>query len=103
MKKDKMSEQVDAAPVKLAIEVWAERKGYLPQFFDPPQPPQIPPEMMGLPAVAVPMGKLKPPRANLKYPMFAAAKAGAGWATGKEVTEQEFDAALQAAGEHVAR
>lgn len=85
---------------RLAHEAWAEKKGYLPQFFAQPTP-VIDPSMMGFPAVGVPMGKLRPPRPNQKYGEYAAAKVA--WVTGKEMTEAEFDAAVQASGEHVAR
>jgi hypothetical protein len=85
------------------VEKWAEAKGLWPQTFAAPT--------YGLPgggsqaggSVAVDMGRVTGPRVNPEYWRFAAAKASCGWPEGKELTEAEFDAAIQAAGEHVGR
>jgi hypothetical protein len=80
------------------IEEWATAKGMLPQVFpgeDRSMPPNAAGDRMG--ARAVPIGKLKGPRANANYWKFAAAKAGAQWPENKEVTENEFDEAVRMA------
>jgi len=74
---------------KLAVEVWAERKGYLPQLFAAPVAR----------AGTFPVAQ----RANPKFWMFAAARAGSGWPIGAEVTEAEFDAAVETATTGISR
>jgi hypothetical protein len=73
-----------AAPVaeKKAIEVWAEAKGYLPNWIVQPG------IRRGEYVIEV------PPKLNLEYWKFAAAKGGENWAIGAEVSEEEFDAAI---------
>jgi hypothetical protein len=60
------------------IEVWAERKGLLPQFTSSN-------------------------RANPEYFKFAAAKGLRGWTDGQVVTEAEFDEAVKQQGEQAIR
>jgi hypothetical protein len=66
---------------KKQVEVWAAEKGMYPQFLPVPAPQkgQIP----------------EAPRTNPKYGEFAAAQAGSRWPQGAEVTEAEFDAAVE--------
>lgn len=73
---------------KLQAEQWAERKGHLPEFFP----------------VMARAGHLPvAPRHNPKFWMFAGARAASGWPIGAEVTEAEFDAAVEAATTGVSR
>lgn len=91
------------APGIRTVEKWAEAKGLWPQNLAGPT--------YGLPgagalnagSVAVDMRRVTGPKPNPEYWRFAAAKASCGWPEGKEMTEEEFDAAIKAAGEHVAR
>ena len=108
---DTINELREAAPpapsapsaVVKTVEKWAEAKGLWPQNFAAPA--------YGLPGgapqgggtVAMDLSKVTGPRPNPEYWRFAAAKAGNAWPEGKEMTEAEFDAAIKAAGEHVAR
>lgn len=65
---------------RLAVEVWAHQKGMLPEI---------------IPAPPAPKGHIpEAPRHNPKYSEFAAAKAGSRWPIGAELTEAEFDAAV---------
>ena len=76
---------------KKTVEAWAQDKGMLPQFIEqPPVPAGRMPD--GTPRVAI-----RPPLSNEAYVKFAAAKAYAGWPIGKEVTEKEFDEAVDRA------
>jgi hypothetical protein len=85
------------------VEAWGLAKGLLPQFFGAPTYP-LPGGPGGLAAsVPVAMGGMVGPRDNPRYGMFAAARVVNHWPEGKELTEEEFDAAIKAAGEHVAR
>lgn len=86
------------AAVKKAVEVWAEAKGLYPQVFESP--------MMAIPSsasaggfgtVAIDMRPLKAPVPNESFWKFAAAKTLRRWPIGKEVTEAEFDEAVQSA------
>lgn len=89
-----------AAEVK-TVEKWAEAKRLWPQNFAAPA--------YGLPGqapggtIAINMAGLTGPKPNPEFWRFAAAKASCGWPEGKEMTEADFDAAIKAAGEHVAR
>jgi hypothetical protein len=67
---------------RLTIEMWAERKGMLPQQLEGPG------------------GR---PRPNPDYWKFAAARAFKGWAEGAVVTEEEFDTAVSQQGAQVIR
>jgi len=103
-----IQEPRDAAPSASAAErktaeKWAEQKGLWPQLFPAPAVQVSGGQAGALGTVAVPMASLTGPRPNPEYWRFAAAKAGNGWPEGKELTEEEFDAAIKAAGEHVAR
>ena len=63
------------------VEIWANLKGMLPEMIPaPPAPKGMIPEA---------------PRWNPKYSEFAAAKAGSRWPIGAELTEAEFDAAVE--------
>lgn len=91
------------AQVKTA-EAWAEMRGLLPQYFDAPSA-NLPLGAMATDQGSVPVdiSKLRGPRANPEYWRFAAAKAAGVWPHGLEMTLSDFDAAIKAAGEHVAR
>ena len=87
---DKAPTPKASAPIK-TVEDWARDKGMLPQIFpgeDRSMAPGVTGDRLGGRAVSI--GKLKGPRANPEYWKFAAAKAGAKWPEGKEVTEREF-------------
>lgn len=75
--------QDPAAPEMATIEVWAERKGMLPQWRD--------------------AGSIGGARLNPKFPLFSSAKAFRNWPEGAEVSEQDFDAAVKEANEQVIR
>lgn len=74
---------------KRAVEAWAEAKGMLPEFF-----PSAPAALGKIP--------LGSPR-NQNFVRFAAARGLLSWVQGAEVTEAEFDAAVQAAMTGVSR
>lgn len=104
---DTINELREAAPAPVAevktVEAWALAKGLLPAFFGAPAY-RLPGAPGGLAAsVPVAMAGLTGPRPNPEHWRFAAAKAGNAWPEGKEMTEADFDAAIKAAGEHVAR
>jgi len=83
---------------KKTIEVWAFAKGMLPQIFGGSTyalPGGAPVDRMGGAAVA--LGGLAGPRANPEFWRFAAAKAGSQWPENLEITEAEFDAAVELA------
>lgn len=82
---------------KLPVEKWAEKKGLWPQFG-----PALTYALPGA-AVQVDMRAVTGPRANPEFWKFAAARAHEGWPEGKELTEAEFDAAIEIATGHVAR
>lgn len=74
----------DESKKPLPAEVWAERKGMLPEK---------------LPAESRVGTRVKKTfRPNPKTVLFRMAKAHAGWPEGKEVTESDFDDAVEAAG-----
>ena len=77
-------EIVDEAPDEIrTAEAWAEAKGFLPQMLE----------------AAAPFGGAGAPKTvtpNPQFWKFAGAKAS--WPVGKELTEAEFDAAIEAAG-----
>lgn len=77
-----------AGDEKKPVEVWAHEKGMLPEKLAP------------IAAFnAAPLGS----GVNPRFWMFAAAKAGSNWPIGAEVTEQEFDAAVEKAQNGVSR
>ncbi len=87
-----------AAAGKKTIEAWAFAKGMLPQIFTGSTyalPGSAEVDRMGGAAVA--LGRLAGPRANPEFWRFAAAKAGSQWPENLEVTEAEFDAAVELA------
>ena len=68
-------------------EHWAAKKGMFPQLIRPPVPAgEKPTKIMGLVH-------------NPKFALFAAAKHLHGWPQGKELSEDEFDAAIEAAND----
>ncbi len=69
---------------KKTIEEWATAKGYLPEKL--PVPGRV--------------GKLSvvTERPNPQFVHYAMAKAHRGWPVGAEVTEEEFDKAVEEAG-----
>ena len=73
---------------KLTVEAWAEAKGMLPEHF-------VVPAAAGRLPVA--------PRYNPRFWMFSGARAVSKWPIGAEVTEAEFDAAVEAATTGVSR
>lgn len=83
--------QANAAPPstgKRTVEEWAEQKGMLPQFF----------------VVTAAAGRLPvAPRHNAEFWRFAGARALSGWPIGAEVTESEFDAAVESATTGISR
>jgi hypothetical protein len=81
---------------KRSVEDWATSKKMLPQFIEP-APRKIDPRLMGLPAVGVSMGAIPAPRHNPEHVKYVAARALRGWPLGKEVTEAEFDEAVNEA------
>lgn len=74
---------------KLTVEQWAERKG-----FSPERQPSAP-----APAGNIPLGSPM----NPKFWMFAGARALSRWPQGAEVTEAEFDAAIEQATTGISR
>lgn len=86
------------AAEKKPIEAWALAKGLLPQVFGGSTyalPAGAAIDRMGGSAVTI--GKLAGPRANPEFWRFAAAKAGSQWPENLEVTEADFDAAVELA------
>lgn len=83
---------VDEVPVAApaaatsTVEVWARAKGMLPELVPGPTPPTkgARPRLVG----------------NPEHWKFAAARAGERWPEGKELTEAEFDAAVDKAATH---
>ena len=65
-------------------EHWAREKGMLPELISPQAPADKPTRTMGLVH-------------NPKFALFAAAKHLHGWPEGKELSEEEFDAAVKTA------
>lgn len=99
-----MEVTIEAAPApappaeKKPIEFWATAKGYLPQIFNGSTyalPGGAPVDRMGGSAVA--LGQLAGPRANPEFWRFAAAKAGSKWPENLEITEADFEAAVELA------
>jgi hypothetical protein len=92
-----------SGPTK-TVEQWATAKGYLPEFFMPPDR-RVPAGVVAGQAGTVPinLAGLTGPRHNPNYGYFSAARVVGHWPEGKEMTEAEFDAAMKAAGEHLAR
>ena len=95
---------VDAAPApspsapKRPIEAWARDKGMLPQILDGSTyalPAGAHVDRLGGAPVAI--GALAGPRGNPDFWRFAAAKAGSQWPENLEITEAEFDAAVELA------
>lgn len=79
---------------KKAVEEWATAKKMLPQFSVPPDR-VIPPELMRHPAVGVSMKAIASPRYNPEHAKYVAARAIRNWPIGFEVTEAEFDKAVE--------
>jgi hypothetical protein len=73
---------------KKTVEEWALAAGMLPEHFVVPAP-----------AGHLPVA----PRHNPKFWMFNGARAGSRWPQGAEVTEAEFDAAIEKATTGVSR
>ena len=85
------------------VEKWAEEKKLLPQFFPPPNF-RAPKGAAGPGGVArIAMSGLTGPVPNRNFWKFAAARAGERWPEGKELTEREFDAAIEKHTNHVCR
>jgi hypothetical protein len=92
-----VAEPARPAGERKAAEAWAAAKGMLPEFFNQ-APATLPQPAQGQGGVAaVQLAGLKGPRHNPDFWKFAAAKAMHGWVIGAEVTEEEFDAAIEAA------
>jgi len=71
-----------AAAVIKTVEAWATEKGMLPPFVDGARmSPRLPPNQVR----------------NPDYWKFAAARAFKAWPEGRELTESDFDAAVDAA------
>ena len=91
-----MDEQQEPVAVeKRTVEAWALAKGMLPREFPAPERSigaGVETDRMG--SISVPLGQFRGPRSNPNWWMFHAARAGAQWPEGKEVTEAEFDAAV---------
>jgi hypothetical protein len=86
-------------PITRTVEEWATPKGMYPQFSEPGElrfkRPQDggPMEFAGLGGA---LASVKP-RGNPKYPLFYAAQIKFRWPQGMELTESEFDAAVDSA------
>lgn len=83
---------------KKSIETWATAKGLMPQVFGGSTyalPGGAPVDRLGGSVVA--LARLAGPRANPEFWRFAAARAGSKWPENLEVTEAEFDAAVELA------
>lgn len=89
MSKFKSDSLDDAPPAsgapKLTVEIWAERKGFLPQFRGTTGPTSVVSSH------------------NPEFWRFAAARAVSQWPIGAEVTEAEFDDAVFKATTGVSR
>lgn len=84
-------EPAQPPPAELCTaEQWAEAKGMLPEF--------IPVAAPFAPAGAAPVLQHNP-----SFWRFAATRAGMGWPIGKELTEAEFNAAVDTAMNHTYR
>lgn len=81
------------APAMKTIEEWAAAKGYLPQELPPLDPTRKAAATLTIGSAAV-LGL--PTRHNPEFWKFAAAKAGNGWVNGFEITEADFDKAIDA-------
>jgi hypothetical protein len=93
----KVAASPQPAGERKTVEAWAAAKGMYPQTVNPP-PATLPRAAQGQGGVvAVQMAGLKAPAHNPDFWKFAAAKAMHGWVIGTELTEAEFDAAIQAA------
>jgi hypothetical protein len=92
-----------ASGEKLPVEKWAERKGLWPQFGPAPTYPVPAAAAAAGGPVAVNLAGLVGPRPNPDYWKFAAAKVHERWPEGKELTEEEFDRAIEIVTGHVAR
>lgn len=77
---------MDDEDEKKTIEEWATAKGLLPAFFPVKRPGIGNRDSEGV-------------KANPKHVLFTMAKAHRQWPEGREVTEEEFDAAVKEAGE----
>ena len=83
-----------AAPVELTkktIEEWGAAKGLLPQVLPPADPNRRAAATLTVGSAAI-LGL--PQRHNPNFWKFAAAKAGNAWPNGFEITESDFDAAI---------
>jgi hypothetical protein len=76
---DDAAEPTAPAPERRTAEEWAALKGHTPQFID----------------VTFPGARAQPQQLNPKWWTYAAAKTA--WPIGQELTEAEFDAAIEAA------
>lgn len=79
------------AAEKKTIEFWGEQKKLLPQVLPPADPNRRAAATLTVGSAAV-LGL--PQRHNPEYWKFAAAKAGNAWPNGFEITEDDFDAAI---------
>jgi hypothetical protein len=86
---DEMDDETVTTAGKKTVEVWAEAKGMLPEYL------KVKTRVGGREAFAR--------KQNPKFVDFAMAKAHARWPEGKEVTEKEFDEAVQGAAQVGAR
>jgi len=88
--RDDSEETTEAATTgaeKRTAEDWAAAKGHAPEFLAPrPRPGKN-------------AGAVGRPVHNPKFALFASARALAGWAQGAELTEAEYDAAVDAAAD----
>lgn len=80
-----------AAPEKRTIEQWGTAKGFLPQVLPSANPNRKAAATLTVGSAAV-LGIAQ--RHNPEYWKFAAARAGNGWVDGFEITEADFDAAI---------
>ncbi len=79
-----------SAPDSRTAEQWAEAKGMLPEFVP-------------IAAPFAPAGSQPGLQHNPSYWRFAATRVGMGWPIGKELTEAEFDSAVETALSHTYR
>jgi len=84
------TEKTVAAPARKTAEQWAAERGHFPEFT-PGVPPTHKPK------------KVMPPVHNKGFAKYRQAFFHSGWVQGQEMTLAEYDAAVEAAANHVYR
>ena len=93
---DEPAKRPAPAGPKKPIEEWATAKKMLPQFFEPAAR-VMPTAFLNLPSVGVSMAAIPAPKYNTEHAKYVAAKQLRNWPIGFEVTEAEFDQAVDEA------